>query len=219
MTLNIGLRHEWESGPYDDNDIFSRYLDLSKLRTWRCRRIRRAIPADLLALSTPKYNGAWVFTDSENRKPFDTQKTIFLPRIGLAVRVNDKTAVNIGFARYVVPVVVGQGTTSANTLAACHGARGSIRHPLHCPSPKAVRRHISPIRFPADSNPLQLPIGKSLGAYTNVGNPANWAGSGLSGADQRSRQLHDHARDSRPVQGGCDLVHEHRTERAARSAA
>ncbi len=24
MTLNIGLRHEWESAPYDDNDIFSR---------------------------------------------------------------------------------------------------------------------------------------------------------------------------------------------------
>ncbi|MCS7025058.1 MAG: hypothetical protein NZV14_09670 [Bryobacteraceae bacterium] len=29
--------------------------------------------------------------------------------------------------------------------------------------------------FPAASNPLQLPIGKSLGAYTNVGSSANWA--------------------------------------------
>ena len=29
ITLNLGLRYEWESGPYDDNDIFSRYLDLS----------------------------------------------------------------------------------------------------------------------------------------------------------------------------------------------
>src|SRR6185295_15016202 len=28
--------------------------------------------------------------------------------------------------------------------------------------------------FPANSNPLQMPIAKTLGAYTNVGNPANW---------------------------------------------
>ena len=32
-----------------------------------------------------------VFTDDNNRKPFTTQKGIFLPRVGLAVRVNDKT--------------------------------------------------------------------------------------------------------------------------------
>ena len=29
LTVNLGLRHEWESGPYDDNDIYSRYLDLN----------------------------------------------------------------------------------------------------------------------------------------------------------------------------------------------
>ena len=42
----------------------------------------------------------------------------------MAIRVNDKTAVNVGFARYAVPVVVGQGTTSANTLAACQWCPG-----------------------------------------------------------------------------------------------
>ena len=72
-----------------------------------------AIPADLLALSTPTYNGAWVFTDSKNRKAWTTQKTILLPRVGAAFRVNDKTALNIGFARYVVPVVSGNGASGA----------------------------------------------------------------------------------------------------------
>ena len=29
--------------------------------------------------------------------------------------------------------------------------------------------------IPGGFNPLQLPVGKSLGVYNNVGNPANWA--------------------------------------------
>jgi hypothetical protein len=174
MTLNIGLRHEWESAPYDDKDIYSRYLDLSAPNA-AMQRTPPVIPADLLALSTPKFNGAWVFSDSENRKPFVTQRGIFLPRVGLAFRVNDKTAVNVGFARYVVPVVVGQGNTSANTLAACQWCPGFNQTSTPLPFVEGRPRAFLSNPFPADSNPLQLPIGKSLGPYTNVGNPINWA--------------------------------------------
>ncbi|MGH9664497.1 MAG: carboxypeptidase-like regulatory domain-containing protein, partial [Bryobacteraceae bacterium] len=81
VTLNLGLRYEWESGPYDDRDIFSRYLDLSAPNS-AIQNAPPAIPGDLQALSTPVYNGAWVFTDSSHRKPFVTQKNILLPRIG-----------------------------------------------------------------------------------------------------------------------------------------
>ena len=174
VTLNLGLRHEWESGPYDDRDIFSRYLDLSKPNP-AIQKAPPAIPADLLALSTPKYNGAWVFTDNNNRKPFVTQKNIFLPRIGAAIRVNDKTAVNVGFARYAVPVIVGQGTTSANTLSACQWCSGFSQ--TSTPQPMAEGRPQAYLSnpFPSNSNPLQLPIAKSLGPSTNTGNAANWA--------------------------------------------
>jgi hypothetical protein len=173
LTLNLGLRHEWESSPYDDNDIFSRYLDLSAPNA-AMQKAPPAIPADLLAFSTPKFNGAWVFTDSANRKPWTTQKSIFLPRVGLAVRVNDKTAVNIGFARYAVPVVTGSNTNGANTLAACTWCPGfnQISNPLPFVEGRPQAYLSNP--FPAGSNPIQLPIGKSLGPYTNVGNPANW---------------------------------------------
>jgi hypothetical protein len=174
VTLNLGLRYEWESGPYDDNDIYSRFLDLEAPN-----QVLQAnppqIPADLQALSRPRWNGAWVFSDADNRKPFVTQQNILLPRIGVAVRVNDKTAVNIGFARYAVPVVVGQGNTSANTLAACQWCPGfnQTSNPLPFVEGRPQAYLSSP--FPNDSNPLQMPIGKSLGAYTNVGNAANWA--------------------------------------------
>jgi hypothetical protein len=133
-----------------------------------------AIPADLRALATPQFNGAWVFTDSNNRKAWKTPRNIFLPRVGLAVRVNDRTAVNVGFARYVVPVVAGQGSTSANTLAACVWCPGfnQTSNPLPLVEGRPQAYLANP--FPADSNPIQLPIGKSLGPYTNLGNAANW---------------------------------------------
>jgi hypothetical protein len=174
LTLNLGLRHEWESAPYDDRDIFSRELDLS-VPNAAMQKSPPVIPADLLALSKPTFNGAWVFTDSNNRKPFNTQKGVFLPRIGLAVRVNDKTAVNVGFARYAVPIITGGGTTSANTLAACQWCTGFSQTSNPLPNVEGRPQAYLSNPFPAESNPLQLPIGKSLGAYTNVGNPANWA--------------------------------------------
>ncbi len=169
VTINLGLRHEWESGPYDKNDIFSRYLDLNAPNA-AMQKTPPQIPADLVALSKPTFNGAWVFTDSSNRKPWTTQKGIFLPRAGVALRVNDRTAVNVGFARYVVPVA-----TVANTLSACSWCPGfnQLSNPLPMVEGRPQAYLSNP--FPAGSNPLQLPIGKSLGAYTNVGNPANWA--------------------------------------------
>jgi hypothetical protein len=169
MTLNLGLRHEWESAPYDDNDIYSRSLDLSAPNA-AMQKNPPAIPADLLALSSPKFNGAWVFTDSNNRKPWTSQKAIFLPRVGLAVRVSDKTAVNIGFARYVVPIA-----TVANTLSACSWCPGFNQISYALPFVEGRPQAYLSNPFPADSNPIQLPVGRSLGPYTNVGNASNWA--------------------------------------------
>ncbi|MBL8210037.1 MAG: hypothetical protein JNK87_04965 [Bryobacterales bacterium] len=134
------------------------------------------IPADLRALSTPQFNGAWVFTDSNNRKAWTTQKNVLLPRAGVAIRVNDKTALNIGFARYAVPVIAGNGasTGSANTLAACQWCPGfsQITNPLPFVEGRPQAYLSNP--FPASSNPLLLPVGKALGEYTNVGIATNW---------------------------------------------
>lgn len=173
ITLNLGLRYEWESGPYDDNNIFSRYLDLSAPNV-AMQKAPPTIPSDLVALSRPTFNGAWVFTDDKNRKPWTTQKTIFLPRAGIAMRVNDKTALNIGFARYAVPVVSGGAASGANTLAACTWCPGFNQTSNPLPNVEGRPQAFLANPFPAGSNPLQLPIGKSLGAYTQVGNPSNW---------------------------------------------
>ncbi len=173
VTLNLGLRYEWESGPYDDNDIFSRYLDLNAANP-AIQKTPPAIPADLLAMSTPKWNGQWVFTDSKNRKPWTTQKNIFMPRIGVAIRVNDKTAVNVGFARYSVPNITGNNVNGANTLAACTWCPGfsQLSNPLPFVEGRPQAYLSNP--FPSNSNPLLLPTGKTLGGYTNTGLAINW---------------------------------------------
>ena len=117
ITLNLGLRYEWESGPYDERRIiFSRYLDLTAPNAadaaesaadsggsfWRCR--------------TPKFNGAWVFTDSDNRKPFVTQKNIFLPRIGVGRSRQRQDSGQHRLRALRRCRHRRQGTTSANTL-------------------------------------------------------------------------------------------------------
>jgi hypothetical protein len=171
VTLNLGLRWEWESGPYDDNDIFSKQLNLS-VPNAAMQRTPPVMPADVLALSTPKYNGAWEFADG---KAWTTQKNIFLPRAGLAVRVNDKTAVNVGFARYAVPVIGGGAASGANTLAACTWCPGFNARSTPLPFVEGRPQAYLSNPFPSGSNALQLPVGRGYGVNTNLGNSANWA--------------------------------------------
>jgi len=168
LTLNLGVRYENEKAPLDDNDIYSRYLDLTQPNP-ALQKQRPVIPADLVALSNPNFNGVWVFTDSQNRRPWRTQNNIFLPRAGAAIRVNDKTAVNIGFARYVVPIA-----TIAGTLSTCNWCPGfrQTSNPLANIEGRPQAFLSDP--FPAGRNPLQPPIGKGLGANTNLGNPVNF---------------------------------------------
>lgn len=168
VTLNLGIRYEWESGPYDDQDLYTRFLDLNATNDVLARN-PPSIPADLNALSQPKWNGAWVFTDSNNRKAWTTQKFILLPRAGTAIRVDDKTAVNIGFARYAVPI-----STIANTLGRCTLCTGFSQTTNPLPLIEGRPQAVLSNPFPS-GNPIQQPIGKGLGAFTNVGNSTNWA--------------------------------------------
>lgn len=170
VTLNLGLRYEWESGPYDEQNQYSRYLDLNAANPL-IQKTPPNIPADLLALSTPKWNGAWVFTDDNNRKAWTTQKSIFLPRVGVAVRVNDKTAINVGWGRYVVPI-----STIAGSLASCTWCSGfsQTTNPLQMAEGRPQAYLADP--FPASSNALLPVVGKGYGVNTNLGNAsaARW---------------------------------------------
>jgi hypothetical protein len=168
ITLNLGLRYEWESGPYDRRDQYSRFLDLT-VPNPQMQQNPPAIPADLVAMSRPTFNGAWIFSDEENRKAWVTQKSIFLPRVGLAVRVNDRTAVNIGYARYVVPI-----STIAGSLARTNYFSGFSATSTPLPMVEGRPQAFLADPFPSATNPVQPVVGKGFGQYTNVGNAVSF---------------------------------------------
>ena len=51
-----------------------------------------------------QWNGAWMFTDENNRGMWDPRKLILLPRVGVALRLNDRMSLRAGFARFNTPV-------------------------------------------------------------------------------------------------------------------
>ncbi|MCW5979342.1 MAG: TonB-dependent receptor [Bryobacteraceae bacterium] len=166
ITLNLGIRYEYENAPYDERDRFSRNNDLTNpIPEFQANP--PVMPAEVLAVrkTQPVYNGAWIFTEPGNRGLFDSPKNILMPRAGIAIRLDDKTAIRGGFARYVIPPVVTQNTLSSGAHMPLWGFSAETLV-------EAQRQGVPSARlsepFPA-ANPLVLPAGKTRGRYTNLG--------------------------------------------------
>jgi hypothetical protein len=169
ITLNLGLRWEYFTPMTDPEDRMSRYLDLTAPIPEFQGANAPQMPAQAAALRSapPIYNGAWVFTDSDNRGSWDAPKNLFMPRLGIAWRAGNNTALRIGWARYVIP----------STLTDGLDILGSVFYPGF----DALSTAISPLLgVPQQSlsNPFPgglVPVtGKTFGTYTNLGGTANW---------------------------------------------
>jgi hypothetical protein len=105
LTINLGLRNEYETAWHDPQNNFSRGLDLSApIPEMQANPPR--MPAQALAIvgnSFYKYNGQWLWTDSENQGMWKPQRFALAPRAGAAIKIDDLTALRVGYARYFVP--------------------------------------------------------------------------------------------------------------------
>ncbi len=168
LTVTLGLRWEYQSGPRDPEDRLSRYLDLTNPIP-EMQTTPPKMPADPAAWRGKPYSftGAWIFTDSDHRSMFQTRKVNLMPRAGMALRVSAKTSLRAGFARYMVlPEMM------VDTL-------GSLAYPGF----DATTTVVAPLQgvpqaslsnpFPS-TNPLIMPVGKGYGRYTNLGGNAVW---------------------------------------------
>jgi hypothetical protein len=169
ITLNLGLRYEYEPAPVEEFDRMSRYLDLTSPIP-EMQANPPVMPPQVTAIRTsdPIYNGAWVFTDEKNRGLYNASKTIILPRVGIAYRVNDQMALRVGYARYAIPMLNAIGSSWYIPV----DGYNATSNPL--PAVQGIPQAVFSNPFPSGSNPLIPSAGKSWGRYTNLGQGATW---------------------------------------------
>ena len=107
LTLNLGLRWEYEPGPLDAQNRLSQQLDLNNPIPEMMAKPPN-IPAtvtNLLASQGERhiFNGAWVFVSPDSRSAWTREKITLQPRIGGAFRLSDKSVFRAGWGRYVSP--------------------------------------------------------------------------------------------------------------------
>jgi hypothetical protein len=171
-TLNLGVRYEFDSDIVDNQDRLTRNLDLTVPIPEFQGTGAPQLPAEVTAIrkTPPVWNGAWMFTDSENRSGYHSPRFTLLPRVGLAYRLNDRTSIRFGYARYVIPPSVNNtGGLNLNDTVPYPGYENES-FPL--PSLEGVPRARLSDPFPS-TNPLNPVPGKRYGTYTNLGTTAN----------------------------------------------
>jgi hypothetical protein len=175
ITLNLGLRYEYETAPTDRLNRISQTLDLNNPVPEMQGANAPQIPAEVTAIANIPYqwNGAWSFASEDNPGMFRTSKRSFMPRVGVAIRLTDGSSLRAGYARFVIPV--SQTQPFQTTAIRLYGftARSLVAPPL-----TGVPQATLSDPFPA-SNPLVLPTGTSLGRYQNLGDTADFPAQNL----------------------------------------
>jgi len=174
ITVNLGLRNEYETAFSDPHHFFSRGLDLSA-PVPEMQANPPQMPTDATAIVGSnfwKWNGLWQWTSDSHPGMWNPQKFALAPRAGVAVRIDDKTALRFGYARFIVPT---EFNLQANLPVSGFETVGFLEPPFFgvtgfqntAPLLQGVPQQRISDPFPANVNPL-LPIpGKSAG--TNVG--------------------------------------------------
>jgi outer membrane receptor protein involved in Fe transport len=173
LSLNLGLRWEYEPGPTDPNNRLSQRIDLTQpIPEMQATPPPMVAQAQQLMASkgyTHIYNGAWIFATDDSPNAWHSTPWNFLPRFGATYKITDDSAIRFAYARYLMPTsnvrdtlgdFVEQYAGFAQTTNTLGLAAGVPRQTLNDP-------------FPAGSNPVIEPYGQAYGRYTNLGGAAN----------------------------------------------
>jgi hypothetical protein len=170
ITLNLGLRYEYEGGYWDPLNRIQQNLDLTDPIPGMQASIDPKMSADVKAKMTEStgpnsflYNGAFIFTSDGNNRATSADKMGFMPRVGLAWRLTKKTAIRAGYGRFIVPTSLIMPDRDAN---------GELPLGAFSPTTNALPMLSGvPQAFFANPYPQGLTpaYGKQYGRYTQLG--------------------------------------------------
>jgi len=105
ITLNLGLRDEYETALYDPAHNFSKGLDLTAAvpEMSATPPVMPAAATNIVGNNFYHWTGQWQFTSANSPGSFNPQKLALQPRVGVAIKIDDKTAFRAGYARYLIP--------------------------------------------------------------------------------------------------------------------
>jgi len=173
ITLNVGLRWEFEGGPTDAQNRLSQRIDLSQPIP-EMQATPPNIPAQALQLMGSKsynysYNGAWIFASNQNPHAWHSTPWNFLPRAGLSLRLDQGSVLRVSYARFLNPT-----TNVRDTLGDFVEQYAGYAQTTNTLGPaNGVPRQLLSNPFPTSLNPVIEPYAQKYGRYTNLGGAAN----------------------------------------------
>ena len=164
LTINVGLRYEYETAYTDPQNRLTRPLDLTSPIPEMQGAGAPQMPGEVgqFYKGPTILNGAFQFADSKNRGQWNAGKGGLSPRIGMAYRVNDKTSLRVAYGRYLTPWTGGTFNIFDTIYAGYKNVTGA--YPAVQGVPQARLRD----PFPA-SAPVVPAYEQRLGRYTGLG--------------------------------------------------
>ena len=168
LTFNLGIRFEYDGGLKDTRGRLSRELDLTDpIPELQAANVTLPSHVQSIRGGALPATGAWRFTSGAGQAAYDPPVMV-MPRLGLAYRITNKTALRIGYGRFMIPTSVNNdGGINLNDAIPYAGFEQDS-NPL--PILQGVPQAFIGNPFPAGVNPLTPLPGQSLGRYTALGN-------------------------------------------------